>query len=95
MHRGKGIPTLSSVADERSAARTEAAGRPSNWEDQRRSSYAGRRSRRNSITDDSQLTIENFGGSQVHNYAERHVVSFVVARARLSAGEFSRGDKYD
>lgn len=65
MHRGKGIPTLSSVADEKSAGRTEAAGRPSNWEDQRRSSYAGRRSRRNSITDDSQLTIENFGGSQV------------------------------
>lgn len=64
VHRGKGIPTLSSVADDKSA-RTEAAGRPSNWEDQRRSSYAGRRSRRNSITDDSQLTIENFGGSQV------------------------------
>ncbi|XP_012272704.1 patronin isoform X2 [Orussus abietinus] len=70
VHRGKGIPTLSSVADERSAARAEAAGRPSNWEDQRRSSYAGRRSRRNSVTDDSQLTIENFGGSQdnLHNF---------------------------
>ncbi|XP_039307077.1 patronin isoform X3 [Solenopsis invicta] len=70
VHRGKGIPTLSSVTDEKSAARTEAAGRPSNWEDQRRSSYAGRRSRRNSITDDSQLTIENFGGSQdnLHNF---------------------------
>ncbi|XP_071646547.1 patronin isoform X10 [Temnothorax longispinosus] len=70
VHRGKGIPTLSSVADEKSAGRTEAAGRPSNWEDQRRSSYAGRRSRRNSITDDSQLTIENFGGSQdnLHNF---------------------------
>jgi calmodulin-regulated spectrin-associated protein len=65
VHRGKGIPTLSSVADDKSSARTEAAGRPSNWEEQRRSSYAGRRSRRNSITDDSQLTIENFGGSQV------------------------------
>ncbi|XP_036145008.1 patronin isoform X7 [Monomorium pharaonis] len=70
VHRGKGIPTLSSVADEKSSARTEAAGRPSNWEEQRRSSYAGRRSRRNSITDDSQLTIENFGGSQdnLHNF---------------------------
>ncbi|XP_077268254.1 calmodulin-regulated spectrin-associated protein patronin isoform X12 [Temnothorax americanus] len=70
VHRGKGIPTLSSVADEKSTGRTEAAGRPSNWEDQRRSSYAGRRSRRNSITDDSQLTIENFGGSQdnLHNF---------------------------
>lgn len=27
-------------------------------------SISGRRSRRNSISDDSQLTIENFGGSQ-------------------------------
>ncbi|XP_015607322.1 patronin isoform X4 [Cephus cinctus] len=70
VHRGKGVPTLSSVADEKSSARAEAAGRPSNWEDQRRSSYAGRRSRRNSVTDDSQLTIENFGGSQdnLHNF---------------------------
>ncbi|XP_054006412.1 patronin isoform X16 [Hylaeus anthracinus] len=70
VHRGKGIPTLSSVADEKSLARADAAGRPSNWEDQRRSSYAGRRSRRNSVSDDSQLTIENFGGSQdnLHNF---------------------------
>ncbi|XP_020292949.1 patronin isoform X6 [Pseudomyrmex gracilis] len=70
VHRGKGVPTLSSVTDDKSVTRTEAAGRPSNWEDQRRSSYAGRRSRRNSITDDSQLTIENFGGSQdnLHNF---------------------------
>ncbi|XP_034944526.1 patronin isoform X3 [Chelonus insularis] len=69
VHRNRGIPTLSSVADER-YTRSEAAGRPSNWEDQRRSSYAGRRSRRNSVTDDSQLTIENFGGSQdnLHNF---------------------------
>lgn len=65
VHRGKGVPTLMSVADEKSAARAEAAGRPSNWVDTRRSSYGGRRSRRNSISDDSQLTIENFGGSQV------------------------------
>ncbi|XP_043500828.1 patronin isoform X12 [Polistes fuscatus] len=70
VHRGKGIPTLSSVADEKIISRAEAAGRPSNWEDQRRTSYAGRRSRRNSVTDDSQLTIENFGGSQdnLHNF---------------------------
>ncbi|CAL7945728.1 unnamed protein product [Xylocopa violacea] len=70
VHRGKGIPTLSSVADEKSVTRADAAGRPSNWEDQRRSSYAGRRSRRNSVSDDSQLTIENFGGSQdnLHNF---------------------------
>lgn len=81
VHRGRGIPTLSSVAgDEPTApARTRhrdrsseseadggmslPAGRPSNWEDQRRSSYAGRRSRRNSVAEDSQLTLENFGGS--------------------------------
>lgn len=59
------MPTLSSVADDKLVGRAEAAGRPSNWEDQRRSSYGGRRSRRNSVSDDSQLTIENFGGSQV------------------------------
>ncbi|XP_037895556.1 patronin isoform X23 [Glossina fuscipes] len=40
------------------------AGRPSNWDQNRRPSYAGRRSRRNSSSEDSQLTIENFGGSQ-------------------------------
>ncbi|CAG9862690.1 unnamed protein product [Phyllotreta striolata] len=50
-----------SKADERGEM---AAGRPSNWEENRRSTYAGRRSRRNSTTEDSQLTIENFGGSQ-------------------------------
>ncbi|XP_023310472.1 patronin isoform X3 [Anoplophora glabripennis] len=50
-----------SKADERGEI---AAGRPSNWEDQRKPSFAGRRSRRNSMSDDSQLTIENFGGSQ-------------------------------
>lgn len=51
-----------SKADER--GEPIAAGRPSNWEEQRRTSYAGRRSRRNSVSDDSQLTLENFGGSQ-------------------------------
>lgn len=70
------------------------AGRPSNWEEQRQPSFAGkwlsfvhcntrktetlaihkvihcffpisgRRSRRNSFSEESQLTIENFGGSQ-------------------------------
>lgn len=83
VHRGKNIPTLSSVihddvtsprlrmakekqndkGDERDL-KMQAAGKPSNWEESRKSSYAGRRSRRNSVTDDSQLTIENFGGSQ-------------------------------
>lgn len=50
-----------SKADERGEI---AAGRPSNWEEQRKPSFAGRRSRRNSMSDESQLTIENFGGSQ-------------------------------
>ncbi|XP_050505728.1 patronin isoform X2 [Diabrotica virgifera virgifera] len=50
-----------SKADERGEV---AAGRPSNWEENRKSTYAGRRSRRNSTSEDSQLTIENFGGSQ-------------------------------
>ncbi|CAH2005388.1 unnamed protein product [Acanthoscelides obtectus] len=50
-----------SKADERGEI---AAGRPSNWEENRKSTYAGRRSRRNSMSEDSQLTIENFGGSQ-------------------------------
>ncbi|KAJ8672893.1 hypothetical protein QAD02_004154, partial [Eretmocerus hayati] len=70
-HRNRGVLSQSSVNDERTLMRAEAAGRPSNWEDHRRSSYAGRRSRRNSVTtaEDSQLTIENFGGSQdnLHN----------------------------
>ncbi|KAF5305035.1 hypothetical protein FQR65_LT18790 [Abscondita terminalis] len=43
-----------------------AAGKPSNWDEHKRPSYSGRRSRRNSVTEDSQLTIENFGGSQEH-----------------------------
>ncbi|KAK3922426.1 Patronin, partial [Frankliniella fusca] len=83
VHRGRGIPTLSSVAGDEPTAPVRArqrdrssesevdtgvgsslpAGRPSNWEDQRRSSYAGRRSRRNSVSEESQLTLENFGGS--------------------------------
>lgn len=52
-------------ADERGDEKQTAAGKPSNWND-KRTSYAGRRSRRNSVSDDSQLTIENFGGSQEH-----------------------------
>lgn len=36
----------------------EAAGKPSNWEDTRRSSYAGRRSRRNSLSDESQVRTD-------------------------------------
>uniref|UniRef100_A0A1B6CT79 CKK domain-containing protein n=1 Tax=Clastoptera arizonana TaxID=38151 RepID=A0A1B6CT79_9HEMI len=77
VHRGRAVPTLSSVINNSSDSQNqstnstpvrkpEAAGKPSNWEDSRRSSYAGRRSRRNSLSDDSQLTWENFGGSQEH-----------------------------
>lgn len=41
-----------------------AAGRPSDFK-ANKTTYAGRRSRRNSISEaDSQLTVENFGGSQ-------------------------------
>lgn len=51
-------------ADER-GEQSRAAGKPSNWEEQKKQvSYAGRRSRRNSLSDESQLTLENFGGSQ-------------------------------
>ncbi|XP_066144047.1 patronin-like isoform X5 [Euwallacea fornicatus] len=50
-----------SKADERGEV---PAGKPSNWEEHKKTSFAGRRSRRNSTTDESQLTIENFGGSQ-------------------------------
>ncbi|KAK5646802.1 hypothetical protein RI129_005266 [Pyrocoelia pectoralis] len=53
-----------SKAEERGENSKMAAGKPSNWDEHKRPSYSGRRSRRNSITDDSQLTIENFGGSQ-------------------------------
>jgi len=55
---------LSQMSDANDDNGTLAAGRPSNWSENR-TSYAGRRSRRNSISEaDSQLTVENFGGSQ-------------------------------
>lgn len=57
---------MDTKAEERGEDRSSGpAGVPSNWEDRKtNTSYAGRRSRRNSVTDDSHLTIENFGGSQ-------------------------------
>uniref|UniRef100_A0A8D8UT09 Patronin n=1 Tax=Cacopsylla melanoneura TaxID=428564 RepID=A0A8D8UT09_9HEMI len=73
VHRGKSIPTLSSMFQHNSSNNSNSnatsdnvpAGKPSNWEDTRgKTYYAGRRSRRNSLSDDSQLTVENFGGSQ-------------------------------
>ncbi|XP_060802927.1 patronin isoform X2 [Amyelois transitella] len=68
VHRGRAVTTLASLArrDDDASSDTPphvAAGRPSNWAESRES-YAGRRSRRSSISDDSQLTVENFGGSQ-------------------------------
>ncbi|XP_071453571.1 patronin isoform X2 [Hetaerina americana] len=75
VHRGKGVPTLGRIVSDGTETTNggtpvmPAAGKPSNWEDLKRtpssgSFYAGRRSRRNSISDESQLTIENFGGSR-------------------------------
>ncbi|KPU76422.1 uncharacterized protein Dana_GF11779, isoform Q [Drosophila ananassae] len=62
LRQAKEKTNVDSKADERGDY--AAAGRPSNWEQSRRPSFAGRRSRRNSSSEDSQLTIENFGGSQ-------------------------------
>ncbi|KAI5743464.1 hypothetical protein M8J77_018510 [Diaphorina citri] len=70
VHRGKSIPTLSSMFQNNNSTTSTSgdnvpAGKPSNWEDNRgKTYYAGRRSRRNSLSDESQLTVENFGGSQ-------------------------------
>lgn len=77
-----------SKADERGEI---AAGRPSNWEENRKSTFAGRRSRRNSTSDDSQLTIENFGGSQEHlNFIGRNPDKEVGAHIgrKISAPSF-------
>ncbi|XP_014260649.1 patronin isoform X4 [Cimex lectularius] len=68
VHRGRGVTTLSSVIGGNESPipnnrSTEPAGIPTNWEP-RKQSFAGRRSRRNSLSEDSQLTLENFGGSQ-------------------------------
>ncbi|XP_073942237.1 calmodulin-regulated spectrin-associated protein patronin isoform X4 [Choristoneura fumiferana] len=67
VHRGRGITTLASIARREDDnvpvdPNLTAAGRPSHY--QHNQSFAGRRSRRSSISDDSQLTVENFGGSQ-------------------------------
>ncbi|XP_012549983.1 patronin isoform X1 [Bombyx mori] len=67
VHRGKAVTTLASLARRDDDNGYEAgpivpAGRPTRGEG--RDSFAGRRSRRGSVSDDSQLTVENFGGSQ-------------------------------
>ncbi|XP_061380984.1 patronin isoform X2 [Danaus plexippus] len=66
VHSRRAITTLSAMArrdEDHVLSEQVAAGRPSKWADSR-DSFAGRRSRRSSVTDDSQLTVENFGGSQ-------------------------------
>ncbi|XP_037297737.1 patronin isoform X11 [Manduca sexta] len=69
VHRGRPVTTLAALARRDTDiapvdSNMTAAGRPSNWAESRDATYAGRRSRRSSISDDSQLTVENFGGSQ-------------------------------
>ncbi|XP_065345120.1 patronin isoform X5 [Cloeon dipterum] len=77
VHKTKAVPTLLRSREEPEDKNLPAAGKPSNWETvSRRSStpqqqtpaersLSGRRSRRNSINaEESQLTVENFGGSQ-------------------------------
>ncbi|XP_045511917.1 patronin-like isoform X4 [Pieris brassicae] len=80
IHRGKAVTTLSAMLrrelnEDESAGEQQAtaAGRPSKWGSSREGSFAGRRSRRSSVTDDSQLTVENFGGSAgVNHFAQRN-----------------------
>ncbi|CAB3250622.1 unnamed protein product [Arctia plantaginis] len=68
VHRQKQITTLAAMVrrddDYGAEGPLTPAGRPSNWAESRDATYAGRRSRRSSVSDDSQLTVENFGGSQ-------------------------------
>lgn len=63
VHKGKNIPTLSSVNSETNQREKHfepvAAGKPSNWNDTRKNHITGcgRRSRRNSFSDESQVSI--------------------------------------
>ncbi|XP_032590801.1 patronin isoform X38 [Drosophila grimshawi] len=57
--RGLTMPPVTPIPDLRSDLDQPPIGSPSN-----RPPFQGRRSRRNSSSEDSQLTIENFGGSQ-------------------------------
>lgn len=41
-----------------------AAGKPTHWEDTRKQSYAGRRSRRNSFSEDSQVCFAQLTNSK-------------------------------
>ncbi|XP_063709467.1 patronin isoform X3 [Culicoides brevitarsis] len=62
VHRSKGVPTLSSMNEPLMPARIRQAKEKSNNDS--KADERGRRSRRNSFSEESQLTIENFGGSQ-------------------------------
>ncbi|VVC34989.1 Hypothetical protein CINCED_3A002661 [Cinara cedri] len=66
VHRNRSVLTLNSMLNTSNGDLNVdvAAGKPTHREDMKKQSYAGRRSRRNSFSDDSQLTVENFGGSQ-------------------------------
>lgn len=62
VHRGRNIPTLSSVNPDNGLKEKYepiAAGKPTNWNDTRKTqmSGCGRRSRRNSFSEDSQVLI--------------------------------------
>ncbi|KAG8233031.1 hypothetical protein J437_LFUL012171 [Ladona fulva] len=103
VHRGRGVMTLGRVASETvdtangGSSPLPAAGKPSNWEDLKRtpsssSFYAGRRSRRNSISDDSQLTIENFGGSKENLNIWNDTVSSLPHSGRAMTPTKSRDD---
>lgn len=62
VHRSKGVPTLSSMHEPLVPARIRQAKEKTNNDS--KAEERGRRSRRSSFSEDSQLTIENFGGSQ-------------------------------
>lgn len=56
VHRNRSILTLNSMLNASNGdANDVAAGKPTHWEDTRKQSYAGRRSRRNSFSEDSQV----------------------------------------
>ncbi|XP_041968719.1 patronin isoform X3 [Aricia agestis] len=91
VHSRKAITTLSAMArrDDENVVEQSAAGRPSKWAGSREASFAGRRSRRGSVSDDSQLTVENFGGSQDRLHfagrnPEKELATFQTAR-KISA----------
>ncbi|CAF4955646.1 unnamed protein product [Pieris macdunnoughi] len=113
IHRGKAVTTLSAMLrrelnDDETASEQQAtaAGRPSKWGTSREGSFAGRRSRRSSVTDDSQLTVENFGGSAgANHFAQRnpqkdlatldHLADFAPHHGNLSHNPPLRSSRQD